>query len=564
MRKSIYTWLLIAGIATLIVSCQPTLETVPIEQQTLDLVFDSQDSAGVQANRFLYDMYIHIPSIYNRVGGDFLGSATDDAISSNTSNTSVQQLAQGTYSSNGYPDDQWANEYAAIRQANIFINNIDRVPLIGHLSNGTPMNRVWKAEAKFLRALCYWELVKRYGGVPILGDTVFQLGDKPLMPRNSFADCINYIVSQCNTIEDSLRPDPIDPAFIEMPTKAAAMALKARVLLYAASPLYNGGNIDPGNNLTGYTDYSVDRWEVAADAAKAIIDLGVFSLDTTSFNDVFITQNNNERIFARQEGNGTNVENQNGPVGYTTQINNGRTSPTQELVDAFGMANGKPITDPSSGYDPQNPYANRDPRLYATVFYNGAQWMGRPVETFEGGLDKPGGTRQQTRTGYYLRKFMGDFENTNVYSNHSDDDILFRYAEVLLNYAEALNEYLPAPNQDVYNAVEAIRKRAGLDPYQLASGLSRDQMRAIIHNERRKELAFEDQRYYDIRRWKEADTVFNKTLHEEIIYQLGSGQLTYQAVPILNMVFESPKMYFAPIPYSEVAKNRNMVQNPGW
>ncbi|TAN11102.1 MAG: RagB/SusD family nutrient uptake outer membrane protein [Chitinophagaceae bacterium] len=553
-----------AIIVTLIVSCQPTLETVPIEQQTLDLVFDSQDSAGVQANKFLYDMYTHIPSIYNRVGDDFLGSATDDAISSNTSNTSVQQLAKGTYSSNGYPDDQWANEYTAIRQANIFIDNIDRVPLIGRLSNGTPMNRVWKAEAKFLRALCYWELVKRYGGVPILGDTVFQLGDNLQIPRNSFGDCINYIASQCDTIADSLRPDPIDPAFIEMPTKAAAMALKARVLLYAASPLYNGGNIDPGSSLTGYTNYSAERWKEAADAAKAIIDLGVFSLDTTSFNDVFITQDNNERIFARQGGNGTRVENGNGPVGYTTQINNGRTSPTQELVDAFGMANGKPITDPTSGYDPQNPYANRDPRLYATVFYNGARWLGRSVETFEGGQDKPGGTHQQTRTGYYLRKFMGDFKNTNVYSNHSDDDILFRYAEVLLNYAEVLNEYLPTPNQDVYNAVEAIRKRAGLNPYQLAPGLTRDQMRTIIHNERRKELAFEDQRYYDVRRWKEADTAFNKTLHEELIYQLGSGQLTYQAVPVFNMVFQSPRMYFAPIPYSEVVKNRNMIQNPGW
>ncbi len=564
MRKLIYTGLLMAIIVTLIVSCQPTLETVPIEQQTLDLVFDSQDSAGVQANKFLYDMYTHIPSIYNRVGDDFLGSATDDAISSNTSNTSVQQLAKGTYSSNGYPDDQWANEYTAIRQANIFIDNIDRVPLIGRLSNGTPMNRVWKAEAKFLRALCYWELVKRYGGVPILGDTVFQLGDNLQIPRNSFGDCINYIASQCDTIADSLRPDPIDPAFIEMPTKAAAMALQARVLLYAASPLYNGGNIDPGTSLTGYTNYSAERWKEAADAAKAIIDLGVFSLDTTSFNDVFITQDNNERIFARQGGNGTRVENGNGPVGYTTQINNGRTSPTQELVDAFGMANGKPITDPTSGYDPQNPYANRDPRLYATVFYNGARWLGRSVETFEGGQDKPGGTHQQTRTGYYLRKFMGDFKNTNVYSNHSDDDILFRYAEVLLNYAEALNEYLPTPNQDVYNAVEAIRKRAGLNPYQLAPGLTRDQMRTIIHNERRKELAFEDQRYYDVRRWKEADTAFNKTLHEELIYQLGSGQLTYQAVPVFNMVFQSPRMYFAPIPYSEVVKNRNMIQNPGW
>ncbi len=570
MRRSIYILLPVACILEMMASCQQTLETVPVQQQTLDLVFDPQDSAGVQAHRFLYDLYSNMPSIYNRVGGDFLDAATDNAVSSNISNTSVQQLAQGTYSSTGYPDDQWANEYAYIRQANIFIDNIDKVPLKGQLDNGTPMRRVWKAEARFFRALCYFELVERYGGVPLIGDSVYQLGDNVALARNSFADCIQYISNECDAIKDSLRTDPIDPADIEMPTKGGALALKARTLLYAASPLYNGGNIDPGNNLTGYPDYSANRWKDAADAANDIIQMGVFELDdnyttvNADFVDLFTNQSNRERIFARQGGNGTRVENQNGPVGYTTEVNNGRTSPTEELIDAFGMANGKPITDPLSGYDPRNPYAGRDPRLYATVFYNGAQWLGRPVQTFEGGADKPGGTIQQTRTGYYLRKFMGAFEHTATYSNHSCDDILFRYGEVLLNYAEALNEYLPAPDQHVYGAVEAIRKRAGLNPYQLAAGLSKDQMRVIIHNERRIELAFEGQRYFDVRRWKEAGTTFNETLHEELIYQLGSGVLSYQEVPVLQMGFKSPQMYFAPIPYPEVVKNRNMVQNPGW
>lgn len=562
--------LLIGCIMEIMASCQQTLETVPVQQQTLDLVFDPKDSAGVQANRFLYDLYANMPKIYNSVGDDFLDAATDNAVSSNMSNTSVQQLAQGTYSSTGYPDDQWANEYAYIRQANIFIDNIDKVPLKGQLENGTPMRRVWKAEARFFRALCYFELVERYGGVPLMGDSVYQLGGNVALARNSFSDCVQYISNECDAIKDSLRPDPVDPAFIEMPTKAAALALKARTLLYAASPLYNGGNIDPGNDLTGYTAYSADRWKEAADAADDIISMGVFALDDNfssvdaDYVDLFTNQFNRERIFGRQGGNGTRVENENGPVGYTTVVNNGRTSPTQELVDAFGMANGEPITDPSSGYDPQNPYLNRDPRLYATIFYNGAPWLGRSVQTFEGGADKPGGTIQQTRTGYYLRKFMGAFENTATYSNHSCDDILFRYGEVLLNYAEALNEYLPAPDQNVYAAVEAIRKRAGLNPYQLAPGLSRDQMRVVIHNERRIELAFEGQRFFDVRRWKQADTTFNKMLHAELIYQLGSGTLSYQQIPVLQMAFKSPQMYFAPIPYSEVAKNGNMVQNPGW
>lgn len=546
-----------------VISCRKTLETVPIEQQTLDLVFDSQDSAGVQANKFLYDMYSYVPSVYNAVGGDFLAAAAGDAISSNTAVTAVEQLATGAYTSSNYPDDQWATQYSVIRQTNIFIKNIDRVPLKGQLANGTPFNRVWKAEARFLRALCYFELVERYGGVPLLGDSVYQLGDNLALPRNSFSDCIRYIAAQCDLIADSLRTDPADPASIEMPTKGAALALKARALLYAASPLFNGGNIDPGNALTGYTGYDVKRWDSAALAARAVMDMGVFSLDT-GFADVFLSQDNPERIFARQGGNGTSVENANGPIGHSSQSNLGRTSPTADLADAFGMANGMDITDPASGYDPQNPYEGRDPRFYYTFLYNGAMWLNIPVETFEGGIDKPGGSIQQTRTGYYLRKFMGDFSLADAYASHSADHILFRYAEILLDYAEALNEYLPAPGDEVYGAVESIRKRAGLVPYQLPQGLSRDAMRTVIHHERRVELAFEGQRYFDVRRWKEADSVFNGALHGTLIYQLGSGALSYQETPVFQMAFQSPKMYLAPIPYSEVIKNEQMVQNPGW
>ncbi len=544
-------------------SCKRTLEEVPVEQQTLDQTFDSKDSAGVNANKFLYDIYTHIPGMFNRVGSDFLDAATDDAISSNTTNTSVQQLAQGTYASTGYPDDQWATYYTAIRQANIFVTNIDKVPLKGKLANGTTFNQAWKAEARFLRALFYFELVKRYGGVPLLGDKVFQLDDDVAIPRSSFADCVKYISGECDAIKDSLRPDPIEGAYIEKPAKGAALALKARLLLYAASPLYNGGNIDGANELTGYPSYSVDRWKAAADAVKAVMDLDVFDLEP-DFKNIFIVQVNSERIFARQGGNNTDVENNNGPVGYSTVTANGRTSPTQDLVDAFGMMNGKAITDEGSGYDPSNPYVNRDPRFYKTILYNGAQWLGRPVETYEGGADKPGGTKQQTRTAYYLRKFFGDFENSAQYSSHSHDHILFRYGEILLNYAEARNEYLDAPDQEVYDAVEAIRRRAGLDPYQLEQGLGKDVMRVIIHNERRKELAFEEHRFWDVRRWKEAETTFNKTLTGALIYREGSGTITYQTTPVLKMTFNSPRMYFAPVPYSEVVKNRNMIQNPGW
>lgn len=548
------------GLIVLTFSCKGDLETEPIELQTLEEMFNPKDSAGVNAEKFLADCYRFLPSMGNRVGGDFLDAATDDAVSSNPTNTSVQQLAMGNYIADSYHDNLWSSWYQGIRRTSIFIQNIDKVPLKGRLNNGTSFNRVWKAEARFLRAMFYFELVKRHGGVPLLGDKVYQLNDDIEIPRSSFQECVDFIVRECDAVKDSLRTDPFNLPFFGRPTKAAALALKSRILLYAASPLFNGENIDPQNPLTGYADFSGARWQAAEEAARAVMDLEVFALEP-EFKNVFITRNN-ERIFSKQGGNNTSLENNNGPVGYSAGVNNGRTSPTQELVDAFGMVNGLPIDDPNSGYDANEPYTDRDKRFYATIFYSGAMWLNRPVQTFEGGADKPGGTRQQTKTGYYLRKFMGNFESAVNYSNVNHDHILFRYAEVLLNFAEARNERLTVPDQSVYEAVERIRERAGLSPFQLPSGLTKSQMREIIQNERRKELAFEEHRFYDVRRWKLAEQEFNKELHAAIIYQTGTGTIR-QTAPVLKMNFEK-KMYLAPIPFNEVIKNPNIIQNPGW
>ncbi|GGH08937.1 RagB/SusD family nutrient uptake outer membrane protein [Sphingobacterium alkalisoli] len=548
------------GLTVSMYSCKSDLETEPIELQTLEEIFNPRDSAGANAERFLADCYRFLPNTGNRVGGDFLDAATDDAVSSNPTNTSVQQLALGTYTADSYPDNFWTNGYQGIRRTSIFIQNIDKVPLKGKLENGTPFNRVWKAEARFIRALLYFELVRRHGGVPLLGDKVYQLNDDINLPRQSFQECIDFIVKECDLVKDSLRVDPFNLTFYGRPTKTAAMALKSRVLLYAASPLFNGNNIDPQNPLTGYTDFAIARWQLAAEAAKAIMDLELFTLEP-EFKNVFITRNN-ERIFSKQGDNNTSIENNNGPIGYAAGVNNGRTSPTQELVNAFGMENGLPITDPNSGYDENDPYAGRDQRFYGTIFYSGAMWLSRPVQTFEGGADKPGGTRQQTKTGYYLRKFMGNFESATNYSNVNHDHIIFRYAEILLNFAEARNEHLADPDQAVYQAVERIRRRAGLVPFALPAGLDKDQMRGIIQNERRKELAFEEHRFYDVRRWKLAEQEFNKELHAAIIYQTGTGTIR-QETPVYKMNFEK-RMYLAPIPFSEVIKNPSMVQNPEW
>ncbi|AYD47499.1 RagB/SusD family nutrient uptake outer membrane protein [Arachidicoccus soli] len=563
-------------------SCAKDYETVPLGQQsTLDLIFDVHDSAGINAIQYLNNVYNDaLISGHNRVGGsngDYIDAASDDAVSSYTGLSSVEKIAEGAYTATQTnADDIWTASYTTIRAATIFINNIDRVPLKELLPNGELARAAYRSEARFLRAWTYFELLRRYGGVPITKDSVYQLTDNIDLPRESFANTVTYIVSELSDIEDSLRPqEDVNSVNYGRITKGAAMALKAKVLLYAASPLFNGGNIDPSNPLTGYTNYDINRWKLAADAAQDVINLGTYGL-VSNYADAFITQaepigTNTEAIFWRQNGGNTSVEQTNGPIGYTSAGGNGRTSPTENLVDAFPMSNGLPIDSAGSGYNPNDAYSNRDPRLKATVFYNGVLWLNRPVQTYDGGLDKPGGTLQQTKTGYYMRKFMGNFETVNgspVYSNTIHDWIYLRYAGVLLDYAEAENEY-QGPSNEIYNILFSIRKRAGIDPgvnmnYGLALGMNQDQMRQTIRNERRIEMAFEEQRYWDIRRWKIAADIYSQPLYGLDIQQTSQGELFYNKTIVLQPNFIAPKMYLYPIPYSEVVKNTNMKQNPGW
>lgn len=567
--------ILLAGIS----SCSKSYENVPLGQQmTLDLTFDPHDSLGKNALEFLNNVYNDCAIAgHNRVSGNYLDAASDDAISSASGIPDVQKIATGAYTASATnADDVWSAYYTGIRTATVYSVYINRVPLAEKLPDGRPARPAYRSEARFLRALMYFELLKRYGGVPLLGDTILQVNDNVQFPRNTFADCVNYIVSECDNIKDSLRTEAqVDGTNYGRVTQGAALALKARVLLYAASPLFNGGNVDPSNPLTGYTDYDLNRWKLAVDAANDVIKLGAYSL-VPKFSDVFITQaapigTNTEIIFWRQSGSSTSVEKNNGPVGYTSAGGSGITSPTQNLVDAFPTDSGRLITASNSYYDPANPYTHRDPRLGMTVMYNGFLWLNRPVQTFDGGLDKPGGTVQQTKTSYYLRKFMGPFESvsgSSIYSNTYHDWISFRYAEVLLNFAEATNEYT-GPTSDVYNVLYALRKRAGIIPgndnsYGLNQGMSQDEMRTAIQSERRIEMAFEEQRFWDIRRWKIAAQVYASPLQGMDIQQSTSGELFYSIIPVLTPVFRDPQMYLYPIPYSEVVKNGNMKQNPLW
>jgi hypothetical protein len=570
MKKSIYfISFFVSGLLVLTGACRK-YETQPKDWFTAELTFDSLDKNGVVAGYALNNIYTYLPNGYNWIAGDYLDAGTDDALPS-TYNGPVENFSKGTITLTNNPDNYWATAYYGIRRANIFLQNIGAVPI----PNTT--KQYWKAEARFLRAYFYWELLKRYGGVPLLGDAVFGLNDDIEIPRNTFAETVDYIVGECAAIKDSLRADPVSDSEWGRASKGAAVALKCRVLLYAASPLFNGGGIesDPVKKaLTGYLTADATRWQKVVDAVTEFKALGYFALLSggtapAGFINVFINKKNTEIIFAKQNGNNFSLEIQQSPVGYVVSniASWGFTSPTQNFVDAFPMKNGLAINEAGSGYNAANPYTNRDPRLDATVFYNGMNWLNRRVQTYQGGADKPdnpGIAPVQTRTGYYLRKFLGNFATSTAFSNQSHNFPIFRFAEILLNNAEALNEL----NQVEPAVAEIIklRQRAGItagtnNRYGIKAGITQSEMRTLIRNERRIELAFEEHRFWDIRRWKMADQVLNTPLTGVKI--TNGTSLTYQIITVANPVFTN-RLYHMPIPYDEIMKNPKLIQNEGF
>ena len=551
------------------------VETEPKDWFGDELTWDEQDRNATLAQFYLNDLYNYIPNGFNRIGntdfvingitipsngsGDFLDVGAGEALPSRTART-VEYYINGVISTVNNPDPYWANSYAGIRRVNIFLANIDRVPATQESII------VWKAEARFIRALLYFELLKRYGGVPLIGDKVFTLDDNLALPRNNFEECVDYIQSECDAVKGNLKTAATlsDTEWGRI-SRGAAIALKSRLLLYAASPLYNGGNVS-GSALNGYGSYDASRWQKALTAAQEMISLGGYSLQA-SFNNVFVVKKNAEIILAKQASNNTLLESFNAPVGYgSPAASQGLTSPTQNFVDAFPTLDGLDITNAASGYNAQNPYANRDPRLALSVFTNGTKWLNRNVETFEGGRDKPGGNIVQTRTGYYLRKFMADFSSNTTYTNQSHNFPLFRYAEILLNAAEAQNEL--GRTEDAVRQVIEIRRRAGIragasNRYGIKAGISQAEARELIRNERRIELAFEEHRFWDVRRWKIGESALSGPLYGIKITRSTSGTLSYTKEQVSTMVFQ-PKLYYMPLPYNETIKNPNLTQNAGW
>ncbi|WP_443943669.1 RagB/SusD family nutrient uptake outer membrane protein [Pedobacter sp. AW1-32] len=573
-----------------------TDSTPPAELIEVDLIFDVQDSLGVNAERFLNNIYSALPRGYNRLSvtsvalysvtanvGTILDAGSDDALP-NANTDAVQYFSTGGISTAVNPDNNWSANYAGIRKVNIFLANIDRVPL----RTAGLMNR-WKAEARALRAMFYFELLKRWGGVPLIGDIVYGTSEPIRIGRSSYDEVQNYIITELDSAMPYLltgnasTTGTLSATYYGRFGRGAAMALKSRLLLYAASPFNN-----PSNDQS--------KWVLAAAAAKAIMDsvsegrfsyalhntastshystttlagvttsanLSAYVSSVNKFLSIFSTASNSEIILPYMAVANTNLETNNDPVGYT-RAGAGKTNPTQQLVDEFEMSNGRQINESGSGYVATMPYYNRDPRFPATIMYNGLYWLNRAVQTYDGGLDRPYGfglvNSGETRTGYYMRKFMTSNSSATSFTATNHIFPIFRYAEILLNFAEAQNESA-GPDNSVYTAINAIRSRVGMP--NLPTGLTKAQMQTRIRHERRVEMAFEEQRFWDIRRWKIAETVLNGTLAGVQIVSTG-GILNYQIVGVQPVIFDAGKMYRYPIPFNEMVSNSLMTQNPGW
>ena len=531
--------------------------------------------------------YRAIPDNFETYWGDFLDCSTDNAVS-NVLTSGINKMAyqDGFWTPFSNPLNNWSAEYDNIRHINDFINRglgDDIIYYKSDLSKNALYRDRLKGEAYFLRAWCEFDLLRRFAGYDsdnnLLGvaivTKVIPADDIPLLPRDSYVDCVTQIMNDLDTalnagLQQSYEgaSDILGSQNLGRPTTVACNALKSRVLLYAASPAFN-----PSGDKS--------KWEAAAKASKYVIDqIGTTLPDiynNATISEDFYNNDQCEELIMRKVAGGknagdNNVEKRNFPptVGL---IGSGRCNPSQNLVDAFPMANGYPITDPASGYTNNNMYMNRDPRLDMVVLHNGSIFKGDTIQTYPGGNTVVGATGvtdlNVSRTGYYLRKWVSSRANLIVGNTIKDYHYfaVFRNVEMFLNYAEAANEaYGPDDmtlGMSARDAIREVRRRAGIakggeDGY-LSSLTTKEQLRELIRNERRIELCFEGHRFFDLRRWKESIV----TPVSKVVTTKVNGSFIYK-----NEVLDTPiykeYMYFPPLPKNELLKSENLRQNQGW
>lgn len=522
-------------------------------------------------------LYNDLEEGFFSVGNAMLASACDEA--EYTYKGGAETFNSGSWNAFNNPDDVWDKYFKAIRKVNVYLAPKNPVNLDAYKNDPSPSSQEiyktrmaeianWSLEARFLRAYYYFELVKRYGGVPIFTSSLSLESNFGSVPRNTLQECIDFIVDECDSVsgENGL-PVRYDNDNLGRVTKGAALALKSRVLLYAASDLYNDPSWAAGYSqprlvsLSDGTDEQVrrERWKAAADAAKALIDLTEAGYNLSSdYSRLGKTFDDPELIMVRRCPAKNDFERFNYPIGYPN--GEGGITPSQNLVDAYEMIDGSRF-DWNNENHRMAPYYDRDPRLAMTVYTNEAKFKDTYLECWPGGKNGKG-VANATTTGYYLHKFVDEELDLAQGRTSIHSWIIFRISEIYLNYAEALNEYQPGhPDIAVYASKTRQRNGVGMPP--IPSGLGQDEMRERIRNERRVELAFEGHRNWDVRRWMIAPRVLNEPLYGVHITP-SVFNMEYEKTEVEKRVFE-PKMYFYPIPQAVLStEGVNWPQNPLW
>ena len=512
-----------------------------------------------RVKQFVTSIYGYLPSDFCNMHGAMLDAATDDAIHVYES-SAIQRIVNGTWSANYTVDDKFAYYYNAIHDANYYLTTLSGLTFDTWKNGDDYQDWMqnydnYQYQVRFLRAYFYFELVRRYQNVPLITKPLSQTEANQIEP-SSAQEVLKFIINECTEIAPKLpiKSTSIAQAENGRATRAMAMALKSRAALYAASPLYNTN----GDNA---------KWTEAAKASHDIIaSAGELGLGLDTYANLFKSKNYNSKevILCRPTGTSKTFEQANYPMGVTG--GNTTTCPTENLASAFEMKDGRAFdwNDPTMK---ANPYKDRDPRFYLTIVHNGMLWPAKKaVDISEGGANGLPLTNATT-TGYYLRKYVDNsisFEAGSTTAATHHNWILFRYAEVLLNYAEAMIhvngncDYKDATyTMSAREALNAVRKRAGIPE---VAACSQDEFLMRVKHERRVEMAFEGQRFWDLRRWKNLDETKNiyavRITHHD-------GVLSYEKT-LLSERSVSNKLYFYPIANVELFKNKKLVQNSGW
>jgi len=563
MMKKVYNIILILFVGILFSSCEKFLTPEEDNRLTEDQMLQNPG----YWEGLLLEAYGRMPRSYNFN----LDIAADDAVTNNV-NSSAKRMATGEWTSSFNPVTQWNSAYTGIFYVNNFLEKYREVTWSWESEKVNELHLVrLSGEAYGLRAWYEILLMINHAGMVNGKVTGLPVVDKVLdmnefqVPRASMDDYLKQITNDLDSAinnlpeyykdisDDADYNEAMGSRFVNRISGTAAKALKSRITLVAASPAYG-----------------LISWEEAARVAGELIrdngGLGILSPLGLEFYKNF---NDRENIWFTAFNMSRSIEADNFPP---TLYGKGLLNPTQELVNSFPMANGYPITDPASGYDPENPYANRDSRLSKYIIYNGNKLKGNNIYTYVGsGDDGINSLVSSTRSGYYVKKFMNESVNLKPGSEKSAQFFrtYIRWTEVFLNYAEAANEaWGPDADPNSYgftarDVVAALRSRAGVtggDAY-LAGITNKDDMRELIHNERRIELCFENFRFWDIRRWKKID-VMKSPVSAIFINPKTGGGYTYDVQKVEDRLYED-YMIYGPIPYNETLKY-DILQNDGW